>query len=439
MRVTFATLICCLLLEAQEGPRRLSLRSAVEMALAPAGNARVQLAREAVKQAQARSAQSRAALLPDLSSTLAQQNLTRNLAALGVRLDLAVPGFRFPEHVGPFNVFDARASVTQNILDAGSIRRFQASRLNVGQARSESENAGDQVASQVARAYLAAQRAEALVETSKASVVLAEALEKLAERQKEFGAGLAIEVTRARVELANARQQLIAIANERHRARLQLLKLIGMKLDSEIVLTDTLSHAPVEALTLKQALDAAHGSRADIKAQRLRAAAAELQSSAVKLERLPSLAGFADYGSIGAGINRASPTRTYGIALRVPVYDGGRRDARRAESLSQLRQERIRAADLEEQAALEVRLALDALDSSDNEVKVSQEGVRLAEEELAQARRRYEGGVANSLEVTGAQTRLERARGNRVNALFAYNLARIDLGSAMGAVSRYLP
>ncbi len=439
MRVTFAMLGWCLLLEAQEGRARLSLRSAVEMALAPEGNARVQLAREAVRQAQARSAQSRAALLPDLSSTLSQQNLTRNLSALGVRFNLPIPGFRFPEHVGPFNVFDARASVTQNILDAGSIRRFQASRLSVEQARSESENTGDQTASQVARAYLAAQRADALVETAGSNVELAEALAKLAERQKELGAGLTIEVTRARVELANARQQLIALRNERHRARLQLLKLIGMKLDSEVVLTDALSYAPVEPLTLKQALDAAHGSRADIKAQRQRAAAAQLQYSAVKLERLPSLAGFADYGSIGSSVNHAFPTRGYGLALRVPVYDGGRRDARRAESLSQLKQERIRAGDLEEQAALEVRLALDALESSDNEVKVSEEGVRLAEEELAQARRRYEGGVANSLEVTGAQTRLERARGNRVNALFAYNSARIDLGSAMGAVSRYLP
>jgi outer membrane protein TolC len=409
------------------------------MALAPEGNARLQIAREAVTQALARSAQSRAALLPDISGAAGEQNLTRNLAALGVRLETPIAGFRLPETVGPFNVFDARVSAVQNILDAGAIRRFQASRAAVEAARGESESVSDQVAAQVARAYLAAQRADALLETARANVTLAEALAAAAGRAKDLGSGLTIDVTRARAELANARQHVIAANNEQRRARLQLLRFIGMKPDTGIVLTDVLAYAPVERLTLQEAAAAAQDARADIRAQRRRAAAARAQSSAAALERLPTLAGFADYGSIGGSINHASPTRTYGLALRVPLYDGGRREARRAESLSQLRQERIRASDLEEQAALEVRLALDALESAEGEIEVSEEGVRLAEEELAQARRRYEGGVAGSLEVTGAQTRLERARGNRVGALFSYNLARIDLGAAMGAVNRYLP
>ena len=67
-------------------------------------------------------------------------------------------------------------------------------------------------------------------------------------------------------------------------------------------------------------------------------------------------------------------------------------------------------------------------------MKVSKEGLELSQNELAQARRRYEGGVANSVEVTDAQTRLERARDNQTAALYAYNVARIDLAQAMGKV-----
>jgi len=63
----------------------------------------------------------------------------------------------------------------------------------------------------------------------------------------------------------------------------------------------------------------------------------------------------------------------------------------------------------------------------------------LAENELAQARRRYEAGVANGLEVTDAQTRLARARENQVSALFNYNQARIDLGQAMGIIRSMIP
>ena len=53
---------------------------------------------------------------------------------------------------------------------------------------------------------------------------------------------------------------------------------------------------------------------------------------------------------------------------------------------------------------------------------------------MTQARRRYEAGVANSLEVTDAQTRLERARDNQTTALFGYNVAHLDLAQAMGKV-----
>jgi outer membrane protein TolC len=159
-----------------------------------------------------------------------------------------------------------------------------------------------------------------------------------------------------------------------------------------------------------------------------------LNYSAVKWERLPSLSGFADYGSIGTSVNNAIATHTYGVTLRVPIFDGGRRDARRTESASLLRQERIRTADLKDQVELDVRLALDSLRSADDQVKVAEEGLQLSDNELAQARRRYEAGVTNSVEVTDAQTRLDRARDNRITALYNYNLARIDLATAMGTI-----
>jgi outer membrane protein TolC len=123
-----------------------------------------------------------------------------------------------------------------------------------------------------------------------------------------------------------------------------------------------------------------------------------------------------------------------GVSLKLPLFDGGRRDARRAESASQYRAEKTRTHDLQEQIELDTRLALDALASAEEQVKVSREGLELADNELTQARRRYDAGVANGLEVTDAQTRLERARDNQTVALYNYNVARVDLAQAMGKV-----
>jgi outer membrane protein TolC len=416
------------------GPIQLSLKRAVEVAVSPEGNTSIQLSGEALKQAQSRSAQARAALLPDLEASMTERSQTESLAAMGIKIVVPIPNFQFPTFVGPFTTMDARATVTQSVFDFSSIRRFQASKVGVSAAKSDIDSTEEQVAAQVARAYLAAVRADADVESAQSDVTLAEAVLKQAENQKAAGTGTGIEITRAKVQLANDRQRLLVAGNQRTSARLQLMRVMGLRLDTELELTDKLAYIPVDAVTIEQAKAQALKERPDLKAQQEREANARMAASATKMERLPTVAAFGDYGSIGTGFDSALPTRTYGVSLRVPVFDGGRRDARRAESASQYHSEKVRTNDLKEQIELDVRLALDGLESAEQQVKVAKEGLELADNELTQARRRYDAGVAIGVEVTDAQTRLERARDNQTEALYNYNVARIDLAQATGKV-----
>jgi outer membrane protein TolC len=429
-----AWILCAVQVASAAGPIELSLKRAVEVAVSPEGNTKIQLSDEALKQAQSRSAQARAALLPDLEASLTDRDQTANLAAMGIHISLPIPGFQFPTFVGPFTTMDARATVTQSVFDFSSIKRFQASKVGVSAARSDVDSTQEQVAAQVARAYLAAVRADADVETAQSDVTLSEAVLKQAENQKAAGTGTGIEITRAKVQLANDRQRLLVAGNQRTSARLQLLRVMGLRLDTELELTDKLAYTPVDAVTMEQARAQALKERPDLKAQQEREANARMAASATKMERLPTVAAFGDYGAIGPGFDNALPTRTYGVSLRVPVFDGGRRDARRAESASQYRSEKVRTNDLKEQIELDVRLALDGLESAEEQVKVAKEGLELSDNELAQARRRVDAGVAISEEVTDAQTRLERARDNQTAALYNYNVARIDLAQSMGKV-----
>lgn len=421
----------------ERGPLSLSLKRAVEIATSQEGSTPIQLSAESLKQAELRSKEARAALLPDVEGAFSYENRTANLAAMGISLTrLPFPGFEFPTFVGPFLTMDARASVTQSVFDVSSIRKFQASKVGVSAARSDSESASEQVAAVVARAYLGAVRADTDVETAQANVMLSQAVLRQAENQKNAGTGTGIEITRARVQLANDQQRLLVTENARRAAHLQLLRAMGVRLDTEVQLTDGLQYVPVDALTLENARAQALRDRPDYKAQQEREANARLMASATVMERLPSLAAFGDYGSSGSALSNSLPTRTYGISLKVPLWDGARRDARRAESASQHRAEAIRTNDVREQIELDVRLALDALSSAQDQVKVAKDGLDLAESELEQARRRYQAGISDSLEVTDAQTRLERARDNQTAALYNYNVARIDLAQAMGVVRR---
>ena len=418
---------------------RLSLKQAVQLALAPEGSTRVKLAEEDLKQAVERSGESRAALLPDFEGYVEYQNETANLDAFGFNFknifkDIPIPGFAIPSFVGPFSVLDARASVNQTVFDFSAIRRYQASKVAIEATKADNEGTHDQVTDQVARAYLAGLRAQASVDAQRANVELSESLLRLAQQQKAAGTGTGIEITRAEVQLANDRQALLVAQNDVDRTHLQLLKVIGLKLDNPVELVDRLSYLPMDAIEPAQALATANQHRAELRAQQRREENARLNFSATKVERLPSVGAFANYGDIGTSVYNALPTRSVGATVKIPIFDGGGRDARRAVSASQFRQESIRTADLHDQIELDVRVAIDSLHSADAQVKAAEEGLSLAEMEVAQAERRYKAGVTNSVEVTDAQTRLARARDNRVSALYNYNLARIDLGTAMGTI-----
>jgi outer membrane protein TolC len=110
------------------------------------------------------------------------------------------------------------------------------------------------------------------------------------------------------------------------------------------------------------------------------------------------------------------------------------REARIRESVSRLRTEQVRTTELKKQIELDLRIAFDDLLSAEEQIEVAREGLDLSDKELAQARRRYDAGVSYGLEVTDAQTRMERARNNHIEALYNYNLARIELEEALGQV-----
>lgn len=424
-------------LSVTQAPIPLSLKRAVEIALAPNGSARAALAQEAIDQAAQRVTEAKSAFLPSLDAAITDHRQTSDLQAYGFNFKFPIPGFSLPTIVGPFNVLDTRATVQQSVLNVGDIRKYQAAKATLASVKFDNDATRNSVADEVARAYLACLRSQADRDTAQANVELSTALLQLAQHQKTAGTGTGIDVTRAEVQLANDRQRLIHATNDRTRTILQLLKAIGLPLSSPIEFTDKLTYKPIDTAAAESLLAQARN-RPELKTQQQREEAARLTYGAVKSERLPTLGASADYGAIGSDVTGARGTYTLGVSLKVPVFDGFRRGARREESFSQFRQEQIRTRDLAQQIELQVRVALESLRSAVAEVDAARDGLALAESELAQARRRFEAGVAPSEEVTDAETRLQRARDNQVNALYDHNAARLDLATATGTIGDYL-
>ena len=416
----------------------LSLKRAVEIAVAPDGNAKVALAQESIQQAQERVVQAKSAFLPNLDTSISDRRQTTNLRAFGINFSAPIPGFSLPAISGPFSVLDTRATAQQSVLNFSDREKLKTSKAQLNAVRLDLDSTKTQIGDEVAHDYLACLRADAVVTTSSANVELSQTLLDLAKRQQSAGTGTGIEVTRADVQLANDRQRSIRAQNDRARAILVLLKAMGLALSTDVDLQTKLENTQFELPAMDALLQKARGQRPELKVQQQREQVAQLGYGAIKAERLPSIGTQADYGAIGADVLASRATYTMGVSLKVPVFDGFRRQARREESFSQLKQEQIRTRDLGQQVELQVRLAVENLQSAKGEVDAARDGLGLAENELAQARRRYEAGVSTSVEVTDAQTRLQRARDNQVMALYDYTVARLDLATATGTIGDYI-
>ncbi len=419
-------------LRAQQS-RSLSLKEAIELALDEGGSAKVKLSAEGIEQARAASARSRSVLLPHLDGAVSETDQTRNLEALGLRPDAQ---FRPPTLVGPFTTFDARANLSQTVFDFSSIRRFQASKKGIEAAREDDQQNRELVAAQIAELYFNAVRASSSVEAAKADVKLAQEVVDLTSKQRKAGTGTRIEETRSQVQLANHQQRLFAATLEAGRAKLELARGIGLDLTAPLELADPLQERSPSADSFDAASGLALSSRRDLRVLEENLRRSQLLYSAARMQRLPSVVGFANYGTIGASPSDTIPTWAAGVTVELPVFDGGKLEADRAEAKSKLRQDQIRIDDLKRQIELEIRLALSGVRLTREQVGVSRQGLELAQEELAQAERRYQAGFTTGVEVTDAQERLERARQNHIAALYTYNIAVLNLSQAMGTVRR---
>jgi outer membrane protein TolC len=210
-----------------------------------------------------------------------------------------------------------------------------------------------------------------------------------------------------------------------------------MPVGTDIVLADSLSTAtaseplPDEATLVAQAIR----NRPDLVAEEERVRAAKQGLSAVKAERFPSLGLVADDGVIGKNGAKLLNTYTWGLQVTLPIFDGFRREARVQEQQSVVKEAEIRQRDLEQQAQADVRGALIDLSGAREQLDATTERLRLAEQEVVQARDRFNAGVAGNADVVNASLALTSSRTLVNDAETAYQLARVSLARATGSVT----
>jgi outer membrane protein TolC len=415
-------------------PAQLSLTDAIRIAIS--NNLATLLAQEQRRSANGVTQEARSALLPNISATAYQASLTENLAALGFQ-----PG-TFPgitrSFIGPFNNFDARAHLVQNILDLSAIRNYQSSLKGERIAEFQQQLAREQVSEATAITYLEALRSDRNVAAALANVDLATALFQLAQDQHTAGVATGVDVTRAETRLAQERVGLAQAQTVSEQARLDLQRVIGVPLGSPLLLTDALAFTPEQLPQTDTAVSDALSHRAEVLISEMQVSMLSLERKAVKGELLPSLQFVGDYGVSGiTPTDTALPTRRVAVQLNVPVFNGGLTLGRLTVATSREHEAQLQLGSVRGQVEQDVRLALSTLRTSVESVRAADQSFQLAQRELEMSRDRFRAGVGDNLEVVNAQTSLANARAAQVEALAIYNAARLNLAASLGRAETF--
>jgi outer membrane protein TolC len=416
--------------EAQAEPLALSLTDAVDRGLQH--NLALLLAEQRVRHAQGERWEALSDLLPHLSGEWRAERQKISLEAFGFSSLPGLPGL--PTLVGPFNVFDVRASVTERVVDVEAFFKQRSEREHVAAARHTYQETRDLVILVCGNLYLQAVAEQSRIDAAQAAGTTAQALYEQAADRKRSGLVPSIDVLRADVESKTRQQQLIVAENRSARARLALGRAIGLPAGQEIRLTDRLPEALPPAIPVAPALARAYASRSDWQAAQAEVQAAESARHAAGAGALPSVELNADYGAIGQTMSGAHVTYDLGASVRVPVLQGGKVHGKVLKADADLESARAELEELRGRIDFEVRTAILDLAAAARRVDVARSAAGLAEQQLEQARDRFGAGVASNLDVVQAQQSLAGAHESYIEALYDQSVARAAMAHALGAV-----
>src|SRR3989442_1525213 len=174
---------------------------------------------------------------------------------------------------------------------------------------------------------------------------------------------------------------------------------------------------------------AAGAGRPDLRAEVALGDAARSAQAAIAAERLPRIGVEADYGSNGPTPGSSIGTGQVALQVSLPILDGFRRERRADEQRAQVRESEVRVRDLHQQIVADGDGALLDLASAAAQQGIAAERLKLANDELAQARERFKAGVAGKIGGLDADASLPRAPGTA-------NHARVAAASARGSPAR---
>lgn len=372
-----------------------------------------------VRVAEARRWQTLATMLPQVSAKADYSNM------FGYSMDLGQFKISMPNSI----TFNGTASVT---LSGAQVVGVQLEKIAGRMADISLKQTEQEVSDQVKTLYYSALAMEETVDLLEQNLVNLEKLQQHTLRSVEVGVAeqtdadrISVQVTSMKTSLNSTRRQLEMIYNS---MRLQL----GLNVSTELALTQSVDDLMQvdNALAL---LDTEFVLDNNYNFQLLseNVALAQKQIALKKWEFAPTLSAFYQYTKVEYLSDeltmRSTPPNMFGLSLNVPIFSSGSR--LKGVKMAQLAyQQQVNTYDDTREALLvQHRQLMYNLSSSFESYLSQKENMTVAQRLFDNVSRKYEHGMASSMDVTNTGTELVAAQSSYVQALLEVVTARIEL------------
>lgn len=372
-----------------------------------------------VQVAEARRWQTLATMLPQVSAKADYSNM------FGYSMDLGQFKISMPNSI----TFNGTASVA---LSGAQIVGVQLEKIAGRMADISLKQTEQEVSDQVKTLYYSALAMEETVDLLEQNLVNLEKLQQHTLRSVEVGVAeqtdadrISVQVTSMKTSLNSTRRQLEMIYNS---MRLQL----GLSVATELALTQNVDDLMQvdNALAL---LDTEFVLDNNYNFQLLseNVALAQKQIALKKWEFAPTLSAFYQYTKVEYMSDemtmRSTPPNMFGLSLNVPIFSSGSR--LKGVKMAQLAyQQQLNTYDDTREAMLvQHRQLMYNLSSSFESYLSQKENMTVAQRLFDNVSRKYEHGMASSMDVTNTGTELVAAQSSYVQALLEVVTARIEL------------
>ena len=330
-----------------------------------------------------------------------------------------------------FDQYSAGFNVNQTIYDFGKTpTQVKIQKYNFDSSRSDLENVSEQIVFNVRQAYYGVLQAKRNREVSAESVRQFEQHLDQAKGFFEVGTKPKFDVTKAEVDLGNAKLNLILAENALRLAVVNLNNSLGVPDAPEYTVEDNLSFQKYN-ITLEDSLSKAFQERPDLKSVISRRQASESSIDLAKTGYYPVLTGNAAYSWSGEKFPLEHGWDV-GAALSFPIFSGFLTKYQVQEAKANLNVLKANEESVKQTVISDVQQSFLNLKAAEERIPTAKLNVEQAQENLDIANGRYSAGVGNPIEVTDAEVSLITAKTSYIQALYDYKIAHASLEKAMG-------